>query len=64
MILFDWLSSSKRWVDPDLPPKVYFNEFNPSSLNISVAIWYHPPEYWELLDFSQRVNLKIMHEFT
>ncbi|EFK10823.1 transporter, small conductance mechanosensitive ion channel (MscS) family protein [delta proteobacterium NaphS2] len=51
-------------MDPDLPPKVYFDEFNLSSLNILVAIWYHPPEYWEFLDFSQRVNLQIIHEFT
>ena len=48
---------------PDFPPRVYFNEFNSDSLNLLVLYWYHPPDYWSFLAFSQRVNLQIMREF-
>jgi len=48
---------------PDFPPRVFFNEFNAASLNIIVIYWYHPPEYWEFLRFSQKVNLQIMRAF-
>ena len=50
-------------MDPEFPPRVYFNEFNPASLNIIVLYWYHPPNYWDFLDFNQRVNIQIMQEF-
>ena len=44
---------------PEFPPRVYFNEFNPDSFNIRVMYWYHPADYWQFLDFSQRVNIQI-----
>ena len=50
-------------MDPKLPPRVYFNEFNPDSLNILVLYWYHPADYWAYLEFCQRVNLQILLEF-
>jgi MscS family membrane protein len=50
-------------MDPEFPPRVYFNEFNDASLNIMMIYWYSPPNYWDFLDFSERVNLKIMRAF-
>ena len=50
-------------MDPDFPPRVYFNEFNADSLNILMVYWYFPPDYWAYLDFSQRVNMEIMRRF-
>jgi MscS family membrane protein len=50
-------------MDPDFPPRVYFNEFNDASLNIIMIYWYHPPDYWAFVSFSERVNLQIMREF-
>jgi len=50
-------------MDPEFPPRVYFNEFNPDSLNIIMLYWYHPPDYWAFLAFNQRVNTQIMQEF-
>lgn len=47
----------------DLPPRVYFSEFNPDSLNILVLYWYSPPDYWKFMEFSEGVNLRIMKEF-
>jgi MscS family membrane protein len=48
---------------PDFPPKVFFDEFNDVSLNIKVIYWYYPPEYWEFMAFSEKVNLKILRAF-
>ena len=50
-------------MDPELPPRAYFNEYHPYSLNILVLYWYHPADYWGYMQFSQRVNLQIAREF-
>ena len=48
---------------PELPPRVFFNEFNPDSLNIQVSYWYHPPRRWKSMAFDERVNLEIVQRF-
>jgi MscS family membrane protein len=50
-------------MDPEFPPRAYFSEYNPYSLNILVLYWYHPADYWEYMEFSQGVNLQIAREF-
>jgi MscS family membrane protein len=50
-------------MDLDFPPRAYFNEYHPYSLNILVLYWYHPADYWGYMEFSQRVNLQIAREF-
>jgi MscS family membrane protein len=50
-------------MNPELPPRVFFSEFNPDSLNIFVSYWYHPPKRWESLAFDERVNLEILRRF-
>jgi MscS family membrane protein len=50
-------------MQPDFVPRVYFNEFNPDSFNIRVIYWYHPPNYWDFLAFSEKLNLTIMRAF-
>lgn len=50
-------------MDPEFPPRVYFNEFNDTSLNILMIYWYFPPDYWDFLAFSEQVNLQIMRAF-
>jgi len=47
----------------DFPPRVYFSELNSASLNILFLYWYHPPDYWAYMDFTQKVNLEIMRRF-
>ena len=49
---------------PDFPPRVYFNEFNADSLNILVIYWYHPPDYWACLDFTERFNKEVFRRFS
>jgi MscS family membrane protein len=46
-----------------MPPRVYFSEFGVSSLDISVIYWMHKTDYWEYMDFSQKVNLEILKRF-
>jgi|LZCG01.1.fsa_nt_gb MscS family membrane protein len=47
----------------DFPPKVYFNELNSDSLNIMFLYWYHPPDYWKYMDFTEWVNHEIFRRF-
>jgi MscS family membrane protein len=47
----------------ELPPRVFFDEFNPDSLNILVSYWYHPPKRWESLAFDEQVNMAILRQF-
>lgn len=55
--------SNHEGMDPELPPRVYFNEFNRDSLNIMILYWYQPADYWAFLDLNQRVNRQILQEF-
>jgi MscS family membrane protein len=48
---------------PELPPRVFFDEFNPDSLNLSIIYWYHPPRRWKSLAFDEKVNLEIIRRF-
>ncbi|MBW2030906.1 MAG: mechanosensitive ion channel family protein [Deltaproteobacteria bacterium] len=48
---------------PDYPPRVHFNEFNDTSLNILMIYWYHPPDYWDFIAFNEKVNMQIMKAF-
>jgi len=50
-------------VDPEKPPRVFFNGFNEWSLNILVIAWYHPPDYWAYQAWLQRTCLEIMKHF-
>ncbi len=50
-------------MDPELPPRAYFNEYDPYSLNIIALYWYHPADYWGYMKFTQWVNLEIAREF-
>ena len=47
----------------ELPPRIFFDEFNPDSLNILVSYWYHPPRRWEALAFDEQVNMGILRQF-
>jgi MscS family membrane protein len=61
-IIKDILDKHEGMQEP-LPPRVFFNEFNPDSLNISVTYWYHPPRRWKAIQFDETVNLAMMQRF-
>jgi len=48
------LLENHEGMQEDFPPRVYFNNLNADSLNIIVIFWYHPPNYWDFLEFNQR----------
>ena len=50
-------------MDPNFPPRAYFNGFNDWSLNIMVIAWYHPPNYWDYQSWLQRTCLEFMQQF-
>jgi MscS family membrane protein len=47
----------------EFPPRVYFNAYKDYSLNIFVIYWYHPPNYWDYMAFSEKLNLEILRRF-
>ena len=61
-ILRDILESHEG-IHPDFPPRVHFNGFNDWSLNITVVVWYHPPEYWDFQAWLQQTCLEILGRF-
>ncbi len=50
-------------MDERYPPRVFFNEFNAESLNIIVIYWYHPPNYWDFMAFSEKFNMELLRRF-
>ena len=48
---------------PDFPPRVFFNEFNSTSLNLFVIYWYHPADYWQYMAFTEKVNMELLRRF-
>ncbi len=50
-------------MNPDLPPKVVFNEMNAASLNIFAIYWYHPADWWAYQYFNERTLMEIFRRF-
>lgn len=50
-------------MQPERPPRVYFNDFSEWSLNIMVMAWYHPPNYWEMQTWLMETCLQILKQF-
>jgi MscS family membrane protein len=50
-------------VQEDFPPRVFLRDLKESSIGIFMIYWYHPPNYWDFLAFSEKVNLQIMEQF-
>jgi MscS family membrane protein len=47
----------------DLPPRVYFDDLNADSLNLKCFYWFHPPDFWMYMDFTEWVNREIFRRF-
>lgn len=57
------LLDNHEGMNPDFPPRVYFSDFASTSLDILVIYWYHPPDYWKYMEFSERLNMNILKRF-
>jgi MscS family membrane protein len=62
-ILKEMLEARKEHFPPDMPGKVYFDEFNAASLNIVVYYWFTPPDWWEYLTFTHDFNMELLRRF-
>lgn len=63
-IIKEELSRKNEYLHPDMPPRVYFNEFNAASLNILVIYWFVPAsDYWAFMEFDQAFNLAVLRRF-
>jgi MscS family membrane protein len=56
------LLQNHEGMDAAFPPRAYFNEYNRDSLNLRIIYWYHPPNYWDFMAFSERLNLQIKRQ--
>ncbi|MFA5553440.1 MAG: mechanosensitive ion channel family protein [Phycisphaerae bacterium] len=45
------------------PPRVYFTEFNDTSLNIYMSYWVKPADIWVYNEVNERVNMEILKRF-
>lgn len=61
--IIEGILDNHEGMDPEFPPAVYFNEFNPDSLNIIMRYWFQPPDWFAANAFHQKVNLAIMQAF-
>jgi len=50
-------------MNEDFPPRIFFSDLNADSLNLVVYYWYHPPDYWQYMEFSEKVNREIFSRF-
>ena len=57
------LLNNHEGMHEDFPPRVFFNDFNSDSLNIMVIYWYHPPNYWDYMAFSENFNKNVLRRF-
>jgi MscS family membrane protein len=57
------LLNNHEGMHEDFPPRIYFNDFNADSLNIMVIYWYHPPDYWDFMAFTESFNKEILRRF-
>ena len=50
-------------MDPDHPPRVFFDDFSLDAFTIKFIYWYSPPEYWKFKAFGEKFNLNIFRKF-
>lgn len=50
-------------LDPDRPPRVFFNEFTPDAFSIQFNYWYTSSDYWSFKAFSEKLNFEILRKF-
>jgi MscS family membrane protein len=57
------LLEAHEGMDAEMPPRVFFNDFTDSTLNIFAIYWYHPPDWWAFCAMSERLNFDLLKRF-
>ena len=47
----------------NFPPKVFFKDYNASSLDLIAIYWFHPADYWAYMKYAEKVNIEILKQF-
>ena len=50
-------------MNEELPPRVYFDDLNEDSLNLKCFYWFHPPDFWQYMEFTEWVNREVFRRF-
>ena len=50
-------------MDPDRPPRVFFNEFTANAFSIEFVYWYTCSDRWKFKAFSEKLNFEIFRKF-
>jgi MscS family membrane protein len=50
-------------MEPEFPPRVFFDEFGPEVFRIRFLYWYSPPNYWDFKAFGEKLNFEIFRAF-
>jgi len=50
-------------MNPEHPPRVFFEEFDASAFRIRFFYWYAPPDRWDFKAFSEKLNFAIFRAF-
>lgn len=50
-------------MEPELPPRVFFDDFTATAFRIQFLYWYHPADYWKFKAFGERLNFEIFRKF-
>jgi len=61
--IIEELLKDHEGMDPELPPRVVFDNFASHYLNIFYIYWYHPPDWWAFQYFNERINFQILEKF-
>ena len=57
------LLENHEGMNENFPPRVFFSDFNSDSLNLMMIYWYHPPDYWAYMIFTENLNKTIFKKF-
>lgn len=64
-IIKEELNRANEKMHPDMPPRVHFNEFTATALNIQVIYWFAPAsDYWGFMEFDQNFNMAVLRRFS
>lgn len=55
--------TDREEIHPDIPPRVYFSDFNDTSLNILMVYYFRENNYWGWVEFNEKINFEIMRAF-
>lgn len=53
----------REGMDPDHPPRVFFDEFASGAFRVRFYYWYAPPDHWGCREFGDKLNLEIFRRF-